>query len=132
MKSLFLPSLLAVVLSFSSCDSKKNNDEPGIFGEIAKKVGEEYSDAKQTFNEIAPSANDVKENTSKEVEKLFTFEYKVSEFDINSDSGKLEEELTALGKDMWECFDIIPSEKTIKVFCKRRPKTYLRYLPKMF
>ncbi len=37
--------------------------------------------------------------------------------------------LDELGKERWECFQVIRDKKTWRVFCKRRKRSYLRMVP---
>lgn len=63
-----------------------------------------------------------------EIEKLFSFEYRVASLPSNSSSDVVESNLKLLGKDRWECFHVDKTKDTIEIYCKRRPKTYLRYM----
>jgi hypothetical protein len=82
---------------------------------------------------VAPHADAVQTRTKEEVEKLFRWEYKVSELPSNLSSSELEARLAELGADGWECFNLheLPVNIT-RVTCKRRPKSalsYLKYVP---
>lgn len=76
--------------------------------------------------------NELDSLASQEVEKLFVFEYKVIELESEESIDQLNEQLTELGKERWDCFHIEEQAKKIRLFCKRRPKTYLRYIPRVF
>ena len=74
--------------------------------------------------------SDKKSTTGKavdEVEKLFRFEYQV--FRINRELGtnEIQKRLSELGEKRWDCFHIENLGQEIEVYCKRRPKSYLRY-----
>ena len=107
-----------LLLGLCSCDSSSS-----------KSISKFIDDAS---SKVAPVPGKVSELTQDELSKLFTFEYKVLELDSKLTSDEIEAKLTDLGKEMWDCFAVTPSESVIKLFCKRRPKTYLRYIPRWF
>lgn len=82
---------------------------------------------------VAPHADAVQTRTKEEVEKLFRWEYKVTQFPTNLPAAELEIKLMELGADGWECFDVREQPLNLtRVTCKRRPKSalsYLKYIP---
>ena len=72
----------------------------------------------------------VTDAASSEVEKLFIFEYKVLPLSGDKSSKQAELALNQLGKDRWDCFQIVEMEEGPSAFCRRAPKTYLRYIPR--
>lgn len=82
---------------------------------------------------VAPHADAVQARTKEEVEKLFRWEYKVTEVKQSKDPSHLQGELTELGNNGWECFHLDRiDEHSTRLTCKRRPKSaisYLKYLP---
>lgn len=98
----------------------------------AKLVG----DAKQVLDElkltIDASRRGVQETTVAELEKLHSLEYKVLEIDGKLATVDLETAFADLGKERWDCFHIEERAESLRVFCKRNPKTYLKYIPRMF
>jgi hypothetical protein len=84
-------------------------------------------------NAVAPHADAIQNRTKEEVEKLFRWEYRVVELPSTISSAELELQLSNLGDEGWECFDLAhrPADVT-QITCKRRPKSaisYLKYLP---
>jgi len=84
-------------------------------------------------NAVGPHADALQNRTKEEVEKLFRWEYRVVEVPTTIASAELELQLSSLGEQGWECFNLEqrPSDVT-RITCKRRPKSaisYLKYLP---
>lgn len=92
-------------------------------------IAAQISKAQQQVQELASGSKDT---ATEEVEKLFTFDYRVVEFDKSLPATDLELKLNELGKERWECFHVEPRESVLQFFCSRRPKTYLRYIPRVF
>ena len=88
-----------------------------------------FDQARKAIDELTP---ELKDKTIGEVEKLFVFEYHVEEVDPALPSAQIQERLAALGADRWDCFHIEAREEVLQVFCKRNPKTYLKFVPRMF
>ncbi len=86
----------------------------------------------KTVSNISPSTDDLKSLTTDEVNKLFSFEYRVVTLEKKLNTEELETALAALGVERWECFDIDAYEDKYRVFCRRRPQTYLRFIPRFF
>lgn len=82
--------------------------------------------------ELSPRADELKGMTTDEVNKLFAFEYRVQELPVTSTASEIEQAIAALGNERWECFDVESRKETLLIFCKRRPQTYLRYIPRVF
>jgi hypothetical protein len=82
---------------------------------------------------VAPHADAVQTRTKEEVEKLFRWEYKITELPSDLPAVDLEARLAELGADGWECFDLKERPVNLtRVTCKRRPKSalsYLKYIP---
>lgn len=80
---------------------------------------------------IQPGAESAQKGATEELEKLFRFEYKVVTLTADQeDDQKLEAYLNQLGQDRWECFSIERMMGELRLYCRRRPKTYLRYIPR--
>jgi hypothetical protein len=116
-----LSCLLA--LMFSGCQCQSNAG----FEEWRQVIG----DATTSFDSKRKEAQ---EAAVGELEKLVTFEYKVLELEKTRSSAELEESLAELGKDRWDCFhiDSVTLEKSLRVYCKRAPKTMLKFIPRVF
>lgn len=83
----------------------------------------------QVTDTVSEGANRVTSSAEEEVQKLFRWEYKV--VDIPAEFGATETEayLMSIGRDRWDCFHIEPRDNKLRAFCKRHPRTPLRYLP---
>ena len=101
-----------------------------------KITDEEYQSIKGQIDNAGSTLSNYtqsgKETASDEVEKLFIFEYEVFEYDLDMASSEQTEALTALGKERWECFHVQPTTESLRFYCKRRPRTYLRLIPRVF
>jgi hypothetical protein len=82
---------------------------------------------------VGPHADAIQNRTREEVEKLFRWEYRVSEVPMDIAPAELESQLRELGTQGWECFDLDHRPNSVtRITCKRRPKSaisYLKYLP---
>lgn len=82
---------------------------------------------------LKSAPEDIKSMAEGEVEKLFALEYKVFELEtLATSAADLEKKLIELGKERWDCFHTQQHQTKTFFLCKRYPKTYLRYLPRMF
>ena len=77
---------------------------------------------------LGPQGEVIQERTMEEVEKLFRWEYRVVETDTAMAAADFEKRLGELGNEGWECFHISNSPQTIRITCKRRPRSALNYL----
>lgn len=116
--------LFTIVLSLAGCQDLKDNT-PG-----------ELSKLKDQVTELGSSVKDYvhSSNAPDEIKKLYQYEYKVLQYPIKN-LPLIEEHLSELGKDRWDCFDTEKlitegKEPTLLVFCKRKPETPLKYIPK--
>ena len=123
----FALALLTAVF-LSACESGK---PPAELESLNSQLKDFLKKAEQKIEGLTPETRGVSEATSQEVEKLFTFEYKVVEFKTEASSQEIEARLQALGQDRWECFSSEGSSRSLRIFCRRRPKTYLRYIPRL-
>jgi hypothetical protein len=81
---------------------------------------------------VSGPAKQLTGEAEKQLEKMFVFEYKVAEVDRRQSAEALQKDLDALGTERWECFHMEPKDQKLLVFCKRHPKSYLRYLVTLF
>ena len=95
-------------------------------------IQEAYDSAKNKISELAPVKDQYQNLAQEELNKLYSFEYKVVEFPLTAESLSIEAYLSTLGKDRWECFDTTKTDLKLIIFCKRRPETYLKYIPRAF
>lgn len=115
--------LLLLLFTVPGCKSDPANEGSILIDELQKTI--ENLKSRVSTTELDSLAN-------QEVEKLFTFEYTVKELPIESTGTEINETLSELGLERWECFHVEEKTTFIRLYCKRRPKTYLRYVPRMF
>lgn len=120
--------LIIFALIFSACQSPETNR----IQEVLEDFKASLKDAKRSVEDNTPDTKKIKTGTAEEVEKLFSFEYKVEEYPNKAGAKDLQSKLEALGQERWECFYIQEVGTKLRVYCKRRPKTYLQYIPRMF
>ncbi len=96
------------------------------------KVAELTKELQRSVEKLSPKTDEVQNMASEEVDKLMSFEYQVFELPPESSTAVLNGKLNMLGRERWECFDVESDEEQIRIYCKRRPKTYLRYLLRAF
>jgi len=70
-----------------------------------------------------------------EFKKLHQMEYQILEFDSQTSKSLIEIELNSMGKNRWDCYQMHPvttreGERKLRFYCKRRPDTPLRYVPR--
>jgi hypothetical protein len=118
--------ILSVLPALIGCDAG-SKDVEGVRQQLEALVDK----TSRKVESLSSSPEEVSEKASAELEKLFTFEYKVVDFRRDSNSTSIQRALNELGQDRWECFQLIPVDAGIAALCKRRPKTYLRYIPRM-
>jgi hypothetical protein len=94
---------------------------------LAKKLAQDLGLEETDPQSLQKAAQD-------EVDKLMQVEYLVEEIPGTSSKKALQDHLSKLGADRWECFSISPgSDGTmLRLVCKRKPKSYLRYLTRSF
>ena len=98
-------------------------------GELKQEISEQYDEKEAQISEFA----------EQEIENIFAIEYKLFELDASLSTEELSNKLNEVGKERWKCFFIDrpptvsedQSDAVYRVFCNRRPKSYLRYLGKI-
>ena len=114
-----------IAMSLAACDSRSR--DKGM-DQLSDDVEQAISLAKQKVADLSPHSQKLEKAASGEVEKLFSYEYTVKDLDASLSLPQLQAELDMLGMERWDCFNIQNMNAQLRVFCKRRPKTYLRYL----
>ncbi len=120
-----LCTLLGLCILLSGCDP--DTKEPSL-DSLAQNVGKILGAAKDGAEQLAPHGKKLTDNTLDEVEKLSALEYKVKDLDASSSARQIQAELELLGKDRWDCYQISHLQDVTRLYCKRMPKSYLRYL----
>lgn len=113
------------MLILSGCEhvEKVANDSDKIAKKLVQDLGLEEADSQS----IQKAAQD-------EVDKLMQVEYLVEEVPGTFSKKALQDHLSKLGADRWECFSVTPhgDGSMLRIICKRKPKSYLRYLTRAF
>lgn len=123
--SLIACLIAALVPFLSGCNDPKQQQQ---LDEVVRGLQDAIGRAAESMDGIAPAAKDVSQMTGEELSKLYSWEYVVKEFNWDTPTEKMNEELVALGRDRWECFATVNEASKTRIFCKRRPETYLKYL----
>lgn len=119
--------IVCIVLGFAFFGCDQANQEN--IDRVRDTLNQQLADAQKKVSEITKSTSTM---TSEEVEKLFTLEYKVVELPQDMPAPEMEQKLSTLGQQRWECRSVVPNGAKLQIFCSRRPETYLRYIPRMF
>lgn len=123
-----------VCATLVGCDSKSKTAEiQNQLANLTKSVSELVGDSSTT------------KDAMDEFRKLQQYEYKLQSFPADTMPIELEAALNRLGKERWECFHVDkrtatvlneptdparPVRAEIVLFCKRRPETPLRFIPR--
>lgn len=126
-RKLFLPLVLIILLA--GCEQNKTSDKLDELGNELNDTLDETKKLLKEYTNIGKSKSKELETAAQgEVEKLFTFEYHVEVFPAETSAEEINERLSEIGKERWECFHGEVKSDGHHFYCKRRPKTYLRYL----
>lgn len=121
----YIAPVFVITLTLSGCERSVDESQ---FDKITRSVQDSISSATKKISELTPSSNELSSLTTEEIEKLFNFEYKVIELESTLPNSEIEGKLSQLGIDRWECFHVEKNGAFLRIFCKRRPKTFLRYI----
>ena len=117
-------ALCCFLLIMNACGSKDSKT-----GDTVKELNAELDRLTKTVTDFVQTAQ-----VPEELKKLQQFEYKVIEIPRATPSPDVENRLNELGKERWDC-TLGGSSATIEsltFYCKRRPDTPLKYVPKTF
>lgn len=78
---------------------------------------------------IEAMKNSSPEDALSELKKLRQWEYRVVKLPLSLPANEQEGALNSLGAEGWECFDPYTVGTDLRLLCKRRPETPLRYVP---
>jgi hypothetical protein len=122
-----IPLLALCLCSCKQRDEHHHDQEKGVVDQVGDHVGNLFRDAKDRISDYAPNTGDVSAAAQKQFQDMMMLEYKVVEVDSSAPPQKLQEVLTALGQERWECFDIMERGSTYMIPGRRRPVSLLRY-----
>ncbi len=89
--------------------------------EINSTISKGYQQKEEQLSNLANS----------EIEKLHAVEYHVFELGKDETTAQHQEKLNEIGKERWDCFFIDKTSEFHRVYCRRTPKSYLRYLSRI-
>lgn len=113
--STYILPLLLLPWGFFGCDTPEASKH---LDRISSHVGQNINEAQQL--------------AEGEVQKLFAWEYHVVELPDELSREDLAARLNELGSDRWDCFHMSSSGVNLRLVCKRQPKSYLKYIPRVF
>ena len=119
----FILLLIACVLS--ACQQVDNES----LRELADELQVTLKQAKAGVQSLTEKGQSL---TTEELEKLFIWEYRVEEVKVQTSSAELQTLLAELGRERWECFAVTVHGEQLRLYLKRHPRSYLRYLPRAF
>lgn len=121
-----LTGMLVFIAALAGCDKATDTKE------LQRQVG----DLTKVLTDYVGDAAPTKEALT-ELKKLQQFEYKIISVPADTTPTALESSLNELGRERWECFHVEkrlnpadPAKSEIALFCKRRPETPLRFIPR--
>jgi len=85
---------------------------------------------RQLQTQVGGHLQDAKQLTAEEIEKIFRIDYAVFELPADVSRSNLAAALERYGKERWDCFDVEHGEDTLRIYCKRRPTSYIEYAAK--
>lgn len=124
MEKFFLLFILAA-LSFAGCSDPEKQRQ---LEETLQGIQRTLSEGMDHVTKAAPSREDVESIAGDELAKLSSIEYHVIDLDRDMSASQMDAVLVKLGAERWECFSITQIDDKIRIFCKRRPESYLRYV----
>lgn len=133
MKSIPYLACSFLVILAAACAGEPPESETGLSESetaefsLTKHLGSALEDANSAITNF--STKKLGNPPSEEVEKLFRYEYLVKDMPLNLSDKEMEENFQSLGRDRWDCFHMEHVTRgSIRIFCKRRPKSYLQYM----
>lgn len=109
---------------FLSC----NQDSQQTLDELGDGLKHGIKSARKSLENLGPDNSETTATAIDEIEKLSKFEYLIETLPADEPANSLESKLNSLGELRWDCFHVENIKETLHIFCKRRPKSYLRYL----
>lgn len=114
-----ISGLALLASAFSACDRDPSKSDEGMIKTLTQEIS-------TLRDEVA--GHEMTKMADEELQKLQQLEYKVVDLPLGSSPEAATDALMRLGREKWDCFDVLPQGENLRIFCKRRPHTYLRYL----
>lgn len=116
----------------AGCSGESKDSNTSTLDEISKALQYGIDEGSKALEKVKPEADRYQGMANDEVEKLFTLEYRVVEAPRSMSSAELEVFMNQLGQERWECFHIEELTEKYRIYCNRKPRTYLRMIPRIF
>jgi len=104
-------------------DAKKKGG--GVSKEFRKRIERLYKQAKEAGEDV-PS--DVTEWLKTDIENMTRWHYHIETLK-SLENKTLDKKLDALGRERWECFQVVRDGTQWRLFFKRRKRSYLKMIP---
>ena len=124
--NIFKILLLISLGLITACQEKPKYQE--IKEELSKSVAELQTEIAKSYQE---TQKEVENLANEEIEKFHSIEYHVFELKKEQSTLEHEKKLNEIGKDRWDCFFIGESDEFYRFYCRRIPKSYLRYMTRL-
>ncbi len=116
------PIFALVSVTLCGCDSRP---EPTI--------EEVWNQARSATDTALNSVENLEAGrTKREFAKLTQYEYNIVELPLEVPTADLQRKLSVLGVDGWDCAPPLTRMEKLLIFCKKRPESFLRYIPQTF
>jgi hypothetical protein len=125
-------AVLLLLFPLASCDQVDNETVDKLASDLQKTLDDVKRGVDQLTPHVESAASNAGTTTSEEFRKLFIFEYKVMEIKHSVSVPELEATLNVLGRERWECYTVQSTSDGLRLFLKRRPESYFRYVPRIF
>ncbi|HMO02174.1 MAG TPA: hypothetical protein PKD37_00310 [Oligoflexia bacterium] len=130
LQKLPLTSLAFCIFTLSVISCKKDSTSASDNSNLTSSNGKDILE--QAYEFATDGSTKLSQLTNEQLSKLFVWEYKVVMPKAQNELG-LQKSLSALGQERWECFPFYaPTITDLTLICKRRPQTFLRYVPAFF
>ncbi len=116
-------AFIAILAALSGCETGTPSSEK-VIADLRAALGE----AQERLNELAPTSEDVQKVAAQEVGRLYAIEYKVVPLNPSASAAELEQQLSTLGKERWECGQPFRAVEELRLVCRRLPLSYLKFL----
>ena len=110
---------LAILLLLAGCQQ----ETPSSLDRLINKTLEVSDTALEQVSNLSP------EDAKKEFKKLSQIEYKVLSLKKEISAAEFEGVLSVYGQKGYDCAAPLIRAEDMMILCKRRPDTYLRYIP---